>query len=111
MGNSECGSGNGEGGMRPPARRGLRPGGKWDPSSSDRAGLPASHKDTKLRRDTSGFAHKDTKLRRDKMPRLKMRNAEKMTTGGHVDAKILPGAVLLKANSAALLVCRRQTNI
>jgi hypothetical protein len=32
---------------------------KWDPSSSDRAGLPSSHK--------------DTKLRRDKMPWLKMR--------------------------------------
>ena len=31
----------------------------WDPSSSDRAGLQASHK--------------DTKLRRDKMPWLKMR--------------------------------------
>jgi hypothetical protein len=36
------------------------------------------------------------------MPRLKRRDAEKMTTGGHVDVKILPGAVLLKANSAAL---------
>ncbi len=36
----------------------LGPQDKLDPSSSDRAGLPSSHK--------------ATKLRRDKMPRLKM---------------------------------------
>ena len=41
--------------------------GSADPSSSDRAGLPASHK--------------DTKLRRDKMPWLKMRKGGKIEGG------------------------------